>query len=310
MEKEQEEMVEMGASGLQTSRLGIGTNRWGNNRRADPGMRSTFDTALELGINLFDTAEIYGMGGSERTLGQFLPAPGRQAVITSKYATIPWRPARGGLIPALKASLARLNLSRVDLYLIHWPLPPVKIEAWMEAMAEAVESGLALAAGVSNFSPGQMRQAHAALAKHKIALACNQVDYSLLNRAPERSGLLQLCGELNVTLVAYRPVHGGLLSGKYTPHNLPAGWRGWMTNRSTLTHIQPLIELLRQLGEAHGGKTPSQVAINWLICKGALPIPGAHSVKHVQENAGALGWRLREDEVARLDSAEEALHRD
>jgi aryl-alcohol dehydrogenase-like predicted oxidoreductase len=309
MEKEHEEMVEIGASGLQTSRLGTGTNRWGSNGQADPGMRSTFETALELGINLFDTAEIYGRGGSERTLGQFLPAAGRQAVITSKYATLPWRPARDGLVPALKASLARLNLNRVDLYLIHWPLPPIKIEAWMEAMAEAVESGLALAAGVSNFSPDQMRQAHAVLDKHKIALACNQVDYSLLNRAPERSGLLQLCRQLNVTLVAYRPVHGGLLTGKYTPQNLPAGWRGWMTNRGMLARIQPLLDLLGQFGEAHGGKTPSQVALNWCICKGALPIPGAHSVKHIQENAGALGWRLSEEELARLDSAEESLHR-
>ena len=307
MEKE-EEMVEIGGSGLQTSPLGIGTNRWGSNGHPDPGMRSTFEAALELGINLFDTAEIYSMGGSERTLGQFLPAAGRQAIITSKYATLPWRSARGGLVPALKASLARLNLSRVDLYLIHWPFPPVRIEAWMEAMAEAVESGLALAAGVSNFNLQQMRQAHAVLAKHKIALACNQVDYSLLNRAPERSGLLQVCRELNVTLVAYRPVHGGLLTGKYTPQNLPPGWRGRMADRRTLARLQPLIELLRQYGEAHGGKSPSQVALNWCICKGALPIPGAHSVKHVQENAGALGWRLSQEEVARLDSAEERLH--
>jgi diketogulonate reductase-like aldo/keto reductase len=70
-----------------------------------------------------------------------------------------------------------------------------------------------------------------------------------------------------------------------------------------------LVDLLRQFGEAHGGKTPSQAALNWLICKGALPIPGAHSVKHVQENAGALGWRLSDEEVARLDAAEESLHR-
>jgi aryl-alcohol dehydrogenase-like predicted oxidoreductase len=309
MQKEPVETIEMGASGLQTSLLGIGANRWGSNGRPDPGLRSTFETALELGINLFDTAEIYNMGGSERTLGQFLPAAGKQAVITTKYAAFPWRPARNGLVPALKASLARLNLNRVDLYLIHWPLPPVKIEAWMEAMAEAVESGLAMAAGVSNFSPEQMRQAHTALAKHKIALACNQVDFSLLNRAPERSGLLQLCHELKVTLVAYRPVHGGLLTGKYTPQNMPAGLRGWFASRRTLARIQPLLELLRQFGEAHGGKSPSQVALNWLICKGALPIPGAHSVHHVQESAGALGWRLSEEEVTRLDSAEESLHR-
>jgi diketogulonate reductase-like aldo/keto reductase len=76
-----------------------------------------------------------------------------------------------------------------------------------------------------------------------------------------------------------------------------------------LARIQPLIELLRQFGEAHGGKTPSQVALNWLMCKGALPIPGVHSLKHVQENAGAMGWRLSQEEVARLDSAEENLHR-
>jgi len=179
----------------------------------------------------------------------------------------------------------------------------------METMAEAVESGLALAAGVSNFSPEQMRQAHAALAKHNIALACNQVDYSLLNRAPERSGLASVCRELNVTLVAYRPVSGGLLTGKYTPQNPPQGRRGWMTSRGTLARLQPLVGLLRQIGEAHGGKSPSQVALNWVICKGALPIPGAHSVKHVQENAGAMGWRLSDEEVARLDSTEESLHR-
>ncbi len=294
METRPVEMIELGASGLQASPLGIGTNRWGSNGKPDPGLRGTFEAALDLGVNLFDTAEIYSLGGSERTLAQFLPSP-RRVVITTKYATFPWRTlsgSRNGLIQALKASLARLNLPRVDLYLIHWPLPPVRIQAWMEAMAEAVESGLILAAGVSNFSPQQMRQAHAVLASHHIALACNQVDYSLLNRQPERNGLLSLCRELNVTLVAYRPVNGGLLTGR---HSTGA--------------VQPLIDLLLQIGEAHGGKTPSQVALNWLICKGALPIPGAHSLAHVQENAGAMGWRLDGEEIARLEAAEEKLHR-
>jgi len=309
METAPVEMIEMGASGLQTSPLGIGTNRWGSNGKPEAELRSTFEAALDLGINLFDTAEIYGMGGSERTLGQFLPAAAHKAVVTSKYAPLPWRSARKGLLPALKASLARLNLTRLNLYLVHWPLPPVRIETWMEAMSEAVESGLALAAGVSNFNPAQMRQAHAALAKHNIALACNQVDYSLLNRQPERSGLLEACRELGVTLVAYRPVHGGLLTGKYTAQNMPPGPRGWRYSPGSLDRVQPLVDLLRQFGEAHGGKTPSQAALNWLICKGALPIPGAHSVKHVQENAGALGWRLSDEEVARLDAAEESVHR-
>jgi aryl-alcohol dehydrogenase-like predicted oxidoreductase len=99
-----------------------------------------------------------------------------------------------------------------------------------------------------------------------------------------------------------------LLTGTYTAQTIKSARRGWMISRRTLARIQPLVDLMRQMGEVHGGKSPSQVALNWVICKGALPIPGAHSVKHVQENAGALGWRLSDEEVARLDAAEESLH--
>jgi aryl-alcohol dehydrogenase-like predicted oxidoreductase len=173
----------------------------------------------------------------------------------------------------------------------------------MDALADAVEAGLTRAVGVSNYSPDQMRRAHAALAKRGVALASNQVEYSLLHREPERNGLVALCRELGVTLIAYSPLAKGLLTGKYTPDNPPPGARGRMAGRDYLARIQSLIGQLRTIGEAHGGKTPSQVALNWLICKDSLPIPGAKNVRQVQENAGALGWRLTEDEVARLDAA-------
>jgi aryl-alcohol dehydrogenase-like predicted oxidoreductase len=134
-------------------------------------------------------------------------------------------------------------------------------------------------------------------------LACNQVGYSLLKRDVERNGLLDLCRELDVTLIAYQPLASGLLTGKYTAAVRPGGYRRLIYSRGRLSQVQPLIALLRELGEAHGGKSPPQVALNWLICKGALPIPGAKSPRQAQENAGALDWRLSAEAIAALDEA-------
>jgi aryl-alcohol dehydrogenase-like predicted oxidoreductase len=266
-------------------------------------MQPTFEAALAAGINFFDTAEIYGLGGSERTLGQFLPSVGQNAVVTTKFVPYPWRLSKSSLTAALRESLARLRLPRVDIYLIHVPLPPVKLETWMDALAEAMDAGLVRAVGVSNFGAEQTRRAHAALKKQGIPLACNQVEYSLLKRNIERNGVLEACREIGATVVAYRPVCGGLLTGRYTPETPPGRQRWRVYSSEYLARIQPVIDLLRKIGEAHGGKTPSQVALNWTLCKGMLPIPGATNVRHLQENVGALGWRLADDEVGSLDEA-------
>jgi aryl-alcohol dehydrogenase-like predicted oxidoreductase len=173
----------------------------------------------------------------------------------------------------------------------------------MDEFAAAVELGLIGAVGVSNYSPDQMKRAAAALAKHGIHLAVNQVEYSLVRREPERSGLLGLCQEMNVTLIAYRPLASGLLTGKYTPgHMPPPGRRSLTVSRADVARVQPVVALLRQIGETHGGKTPGQVALNWLIAKGALPIPGAKNLAQMQSNAAALGWQLTQAEVAALDA--------
>jgi aryl-alcohol dehydrogenase-like predicted oxidoreductase len=309
MNSQRSNRITLGASDLRVSPLGVGTNSWGVNRKADPGLQSTFDAALNMGINFFDTAEMYGFGGSERTLGQFLPTAGQTAIVATKFFPLPWRLRKSNLTAALRDSLVRLQMAQVDLYMIHMPIPPVSIETWMDALADAMEAGLTRAVGVSNYNAVQMKQAHAALAKRGIALACNQVGYSLLKRDVERKGLLALCRELDVMLIAYQPLAIGLLTGKYTPANRPKGLRRLIYNREYLSRIQPIIGLLRQLGKAHGGKSPSQVALNWLICKGALPIPGAKNMQQVQENAGALGWRLSDDAIAALDEASEKISR-
>ena len=214
------------------------------------------------------------------------------------------------MIHALRESLNRLGLSQVDLYQIHFPYSPVSVETWMDALADAVEAGLTRAVGVSNFSPSQTMRAHAALARRGVPLASNQVEYSLLDRKPETSGLIKVCRDLGVTIIAYSPIAKGMLTGKYTPDNMPPGMRRRMYNRNYLVRIQPLIDLLKEIGQAHDGKTPSQVSLNWLMCKGAVPIPGAKNLRQAQENFGALGWRLTDEEVAKLDEISEKVMSD
>jgi aryl-alcohol dehydrogenase-like predicted oxidoreductase len=295
------EKIILGSTNLQVSALGVGTNSWGGKGEADPGKRHTFEALLDEGVMLFDTAEIYTGGCSETTIGQCIRSTGRSPTILTKFFPFPWRWRKLELRRALQGSLARLQLPAVDVYLLHFPWPPVSIETWADALADSVEAGLSRTVGVSNCSAEQTRRAHAALASRGVTLACNEVEYSLLNRGPERSGLAATCAELGVTLIAYRPLATGILSGRYTPDRPPGGVRAIKYRRSRLTQIMPLLLTLRRIADARG-KTCSQVAINWVLCKGALPIPGAKNPAQARENAGAMGWRLSQSELGQLES--------
>lgn len=303
-----EDLVKLGRTDLQVSPMGVGTNRWGHNRTEDPTLGETFEAALDAGFTLFDTAEIYNFGGSEKTLGQFLPGNHRPVTVASKFLPLPWRLGKRALLHALHASLDRLKIDALDLYLIHMQWPPVPVETWMDALAEAKQAGLVRAVGVSNYDVAHLRRAQAALARHGLPLACNQVEYSLLKLDIERNGVKAACEELGVTLVAYRPLAGGFLTGKYSSQNPPQGPRRWMYPVGDAARIQPLLDVMSKIGQAHGGKIQSQVALNWVLCKHALPIPGATKVRHIGENIGALGWRMSEEEVAILDAATDNLY--
>ena len=310
----QAERVRLGMTDLQVSLLGIGTWPWGDRlywgygrSYTDADLQAAFERSLAAGINFFDTAEIYGHGHSERLLGRFVRAAGQPVVVATKFMPFPWRLRRKALLDALRSSLERLGLPQVDLYQIHWPYPPVPINTWMQALAEVVQAGLVRAVGVSNYSARQMRRAQAALARWGVPLASNQVHYSLLHRQPERDGVLAACRELGVTLIAYGPLAKGMLTGKYTPDNSLPIPRGLRVGRQQLARIQPLIALLCEIGEGHRGKTPAQVALNWLICKGAVPIPSVKNLDQAEQNAGAMGWRLTDDEIAALDAVSQRM---
>lgn len=302
--------IPLGKTDLQISPLGIGTWQWGDRMTwgygqggySDEDLRAGFEDSLQAGINFFDTAEVYGSGRSETLLGQYMRASNQPLVIATKFMPYPWRLRKANLKEALLRSLNRLGLDKVDLYQIHWPFPPRPVETWANALADVFQDGLVRAVGVSNFNRDQMRRAYDVLARRGIPLASNQVRYNLFDRQPEKTGLLQDCHELGVTLIAYSPLAQGLLTGKYTPQNPIRGTRGFQYRRY-LGPLQPLIGCMREIGGAHGDKSPAQVALNWVICKGALPIPGAKNLRQSHENVGALGWQLTKTEVATLDEA-------
>ncbi|HET6597852.1 MAG TPA: aldo/keto reductase [Anaerolineales bacterium] len=292
---------------LHAIEMGLGAWQWGDRMfwqyghgYGDAEVHQAFLASLNEGIRFIDTAEIYGHGRSERLLGQFLKETDQPVLIATKFLPFPWRLGKNSLVRALKGSLARLGVESVDLYQIHSPTPLMSVDTMMEGLAECVKRGLTRTVGVSNFSQSQMVAAYSALARHSIPLASNQVHYSLLTRTVEKNGTLARCKELGIRLIAYSPIEMGLLAGKYSVDTPPPGARGRMYT-GLLPKIGPLLKLMTEIGQDRGGKSNVQVALNWVICKGALPIPGAKNADQAQENAGTLGWRLTDEEFARLD---------
>jgi len=298
---------------LHAVEMGLGAWQWGDRliwqygqNYSDEECRGAFLVSLEQGIRFIDTAEVYGSGRSERLLGQFMRESDQPVLVSTKYFPFPWRLTKNSLIRALKRSMERIGVEIIDLYQIHQPFSLLPVDNLMGAMAEAVNQGLARTVGVSNYEENQMLRAYSALARKDIPLASNQVTYSLLNRNIEKNGLLERCHELGIRVIAYSPIEKGMLTGKYSPDNPPPGVRG-QRYASVLPKIGPLLKLMTEIGQEHGGKSKAQVALNWCICKGTLPIPGAKNADQAEENAGALGWKLTEEEVAKLDEVSDSI---
>ncbi|KAK9818642.1 hypothetical protein WJX74_007404 [Apatococcus lobatus] len=310
--------VKLGKTGLQIAPLGAGTLAWG-----DPGngfnktyrkddLTSAFEALSSGGINFFDTAEVYGYQGigsgcqSEQLLGQLVKQHratpgGAPLVVATKFFTVPWtnllvggglRIGRQSMIKALRASLQRLGLDKVDLWQIHFPLPIWPQGTLADGLQEAIDLGLTSAVGVCNYNTSQMEEIHGLLASKNIPLASNQVKYSLTDRSPEMSGLLAKCKELDVTLIAHSPLAQGLLTDK----NVGSGDK-----------YSSVLKLMQFIGTVYGGASVTQVALNYLRAKGAVPIPGCKSKKQAEDLAAALNWELEENEVAMLDEKLDSL---
>jgi aryl-alcohol dehydrogenase-like predicted oxidoreductase len=303
----------IGNSNLIVSQIGIGAWSWGDrffwgygkNYGIDE-LRDAFALITRSGINFFDTAEMYAMGKSEKILGMLNQKNKYSSVIATKFYPFPWRVDPFSARRAVKNSLRRLKLKEVDLYQIHMPVPPYPMEYWLKKLADLQDQGYIKAIGVSNFNLEQTRAAQKYLEGRGLSLASNQVRYSIIDNKIEENGLYDYCLENNITIIAYSPLAMGMLTGKYTPKNPPKGVRrsAYRYTPEFLDKIQPLISLMREIGQGHGGKSPAQIAINWVICKGAIPIPGVKNSRQALENIKSVDFKLSVDEVMRLDNFE------
>ena len=298
---------------LHAVEMGLGAWQWGDRMvwqygqgYGDEEVHKAFLASVNEGVRFVDTAEVYGSGHSERLLGEFLKKTDQPILVGTKFFPFPWRFTKKTVVRALEASLERIGVDNVDLYQIHWHSLTMSTDLLMDGLAECVKRGKARTVGISNFGQTSMVAAYSALARQNIPLGSNQVHYSLLSRGAEKKGILTRCKELGIRMIAYSPLEQGLLTGKYSAGNSPSGTRG-RHYAKLLPKIQPLIKLLTTIGQDHGGKSNAQVALNWVICKGALPIPGAKNEEQAHQNTGALGWKLTDDEVAKLDQASDQI---
>ncbi|MFL6026104.1 MAG: aldo/keto reductase [Friedmanniella sp.] len=293
----------------QVSRVGLGTwqfgsREWGyGDAYAAGGARDIVRRALDLGVTLFDTAESYGFGKSERILGDALAGERSQVVVASKL--FPLAPFPPIVERRAAGSARRLGLDRIPLYQVHAPNPLVRDSVTMPGMRTLLDAGRIGAVGISNYSLHRWQQADAALGQPVVS---NQVQFSLAKPAP-LSDLVPFAERENRIVMAYSPLAQGLLGGRYTADHRPGGVRAVnpLFGTENLRRIAPLLDTLREVGARYDAR-PAQVALAWLL---ALPqvvvIPGASSVEQLEFNVAAADLDLDAESVAALTAAARAF---
>jgi myo-inositol catabolism protein IolS len=299
--------IALGRGGPKVSAIGVGMwqaggKAWGTDVR-DADCRKAMERAVELGINLVDTAEAYGDGHSEQVMSGAIKNVGRDNVfIATKVGG--WHLQADDVRKACAASLKRLGVREIDLYQVHWPDPwsQVPLRETMKALEGLHRAGKIRHIGVSNFAVRDLKEARSYLSRTDIA--SNQVRYNMLQRNVETE-VLPYCRREGIAILAWSPLGKGILSGKY--HNGKRPTDRVRTEEDLFKPVNirataPLIRELRRIGRAHR-KTPAQVALTWLRRhRHVSPIPGAKRPSQAEENAGAAGWSLGSSEVRRIDA--------
>ncbi|OAA25458.1 putative oxidoreductase, aryl-alcohol dehydrogenase like protein [Frankia sp. EI5c] len=293
------------------SRIGLGTWQFGSREWGYGSSYAQTDAALivrralELGVTLFDTAEMYAFGRSERILGDALAeaagAAGAAFIATKIFPVLPVAPV---VEQRAIASANRLGVRTIDLYQVHQPNPVVRDRTTMRGMASLRRVGLVDEVGVSNYSLERWRAAEEALGSRVLS---NQVQYSLVRRQPERD-LIPFARREGRLIIAYSPLAQGLLSGRYDVTNRPTGAvrrANPLFLTENLARLAPLLDVLREVAVAHGVTVP-QIALAWVVHHpNVVAIPGASSVAQLESNAAAADITLTDDEYDALTSAAE-----
>ncbi len=293
----------------QVSRIGLGTWQFGSREwgygagYASGAARDIVRRARELGVTLFDTAEIYGFGKSERILGDALGSERDDVIVASKlFPVAPFAPV---IRQRAQASANRLQLRKIPLYQVHQPNPVVPDSIIMAGMRGLLDEGKIGAVGVSNYSLERWRKADEALGRPVVS---NQVAFSLAQCGPLQD-LVPFAEAEHRMVMAYSPLAQGLLGGKYGVDNRPGGIRATnpLFGKENLERIAPLLHTLREVAAGHDAK-PAQVALAWLLSLPAVvAIPGASSVEQLEFNVGAADLTLDAGSLAALTDAARAF---
>jgi aryl-alcohol dehydrogenase-like predicted oxidoreductase len=303
----------LGADGPEVGAIALGCMGMSEFYDAVPEREAiaTIHRALELGVTLIDTSDMYGRGENERLVGRGLRGRRAAAVVATKGGIVrsaadPAYRGRNGrpeyLRAACEASLQRLGLDHVDLYYLHRADPGVPIEESAGALAALVAAGKVRYAGVSELDAPTLRRAAAA-----VPIAALQSEYSLFTRDVETNGVLAAARELNIALVAYAPLGRGLLTG--TVHSTGALAADDLRRRvprfdpGNVEHNLALVAKLRALAQ-RSGASPAQLALAWLLARGddVVALPGCERVAHLEENAAAAALRPDDETLARIDA--------
>ena len=298
--------------GARVSVVGLGTWQFGSvewgygDAYAESEAMAIVARALDLGVNLIDTAEVYAGGRSERVVGRAISGRREEAFVATKvWPAVP--PVASVVERKGRASAERLGVDLIDLYQVHWPNPLVPLRSTMAGMRRLQDAGVVRHVGVSNFSVDRWKAAEEALGTPVLS---NQVRYSLVARKPER-GLLSYAAEADRLVIAYSPLAQGLLSGKYSPSNRPSSpirLANPMFLPENLDRAAQLLRALAAVAAVHEA-TSAQVALAWILRRpNTVVIPGARTVEQLEANVAAADLDLTDAEDAVLTAAADAFH--
>jgi aryl-alcohol dehydrogenase-like predicted oxidoreductase len=292
-------------AGLRVSAIGVGTwqfgsREWGYGRDyAESTAADIVRRGVELGVNLVDTAEIYGFGESERIVGRAIADRRPEVFLATKV--FPLFPTARVVEWRGRESAQRLAVETIDLYQVHWPNPVMPMATTMQGMRRLQDQGVVENVGVSNHSADQWREAEAQLGRLVVS---NQVKYSLVARDPDRR-IVPFAQDHDRLVIAYSPLGQGLLAARYDKDHRPGGIRSSNTLflPENLERAHDLLTALREIAAGHGA-TPAQVALAWVIRRpNVVAIPGASSVAQLEANVAAADLELSDDDEARLTEA-------
>lgn len=292
-------------------KIALGAWAWGNdgtfgNNLTAESLKPVFDTAMENGLNLWDTAYAYGMGTSEKVLAGFLKDLPRASYLVSDKFT----PQCANGKPTAMADMIEMQLGLMDLdsFDIYWIHNVSGAPRWTEDLAKFYEGKYNVPMiGVSNHNLAEIKQADEILKAHGLKLSAVQNHYSLINRSSEDSGILEYCKENGIILFAYMVLEQGALSGKYdTKHPMPEGSARAETYNPVLDKLEILNTEMKKLADKYGVGT-AQIPVAWAIAKGTLPIIGVTKENQVLDAVRAANITLTAEETAKLEKTADSL---